>query len=145
MSDRLKQLEKELQSQSVRDMQSELDRLIQQSIVIRDLTLFQHQYSELSIDELKQIGDLFREKVKTGVALLISTTDDKLILVVCATDEAIKKYSFNAGQIVKQLGIILGGGGGGRPYMATAGGKNLDKIPEAIGAFEYMIKERLDV
>lgn len=145
MSDRLKQLEKELQSQSVRDMQSELDRLLQQSIVIRDLTLFQHQYSELSMDELKQIGDLFREKVKTGVALLISTTDDKLFLVVCATDEAIKKYSFNAGQIVKQLGIILGGGGGGRPYMATAGGKNLDKIPEAIGAFEYMIKERLDV
>lgn len=141
MHEQLNQLEKKLQSQAVRDVQTELNELLEQAKRINDLTLFHHQYTSMSMDELKQIADLFRERVQTGVALLISKTAEKLLLVVCVSDAAIQKYSLNAGQIVKRLGEILGGGGGGRPHLATAGGKDFSKIPEAVAAFENMVRE----
>jgi len=97
------------------------------------------------MEELKKIADLFREKPDLGVALFTSVTDGKPLAVVAVTDAAIKKYHFNAGNIVRELGKVLGGGGGGRPYMATAGGKYPEKIPDVIQTFQKIIERELSI
>lgn len=141
--DRVKSLEKEKQSEAVKDMGQELDNLISAAEIIDGVTMLHHQYPSKSMDELKKVADLFREKLKMGVGLFVSVNDDKPLLVATVTDTVIKQYQLNAGRIVKELGSILGGGGGGRPHLATAGGKNIEKIPDVIQAYQNMIKREL--
>jgi len=141
--DENKRLKKEISQLSTTGLKDELDSLIKDSEIVNDVTVFYHQYDAQSLDELKKIADLFREKLELGVALIISVTDGKLLIVVSITDAVIKKYSLNAGKIVKELGLILGGGGGGRPHMATAGGKNIDKIPDAIQTYQKIIEREI--
>jgi alanyl-tRNA synthetase len=140
---RVKSLEKAKQSEAVKDMGQELDNLISAAEIIEGVTVLHHQYRSKSMDELKKVADLFREKLKMGVGLFVSVNDEKPLLVATVTDAVIKQYQLNAGRIVKELGSILGGGGGGRPHLATAGGKNIEKIPDVIQAYQNMIKREL--
>jgi len=142
--DENKRLRKEISKISTIDLKDELDSLIKDAVAIHDVTVFYHQYQSQTMDDLKNIGDLFREKLELGVALLISVTDEKLLVVVAATDAVIKNFPIQAGMIVKQLASVLGGGGGGRPHMATAGGKNIDNIPNIIKTFKEIVEKELN-
>lgn len=90
------------------------------------------------MDELKSMGDELRSKIKSGVGLLISHIEDKVSIVVVVSDDLIKDKKLSAGKIVGEVAKIVGGGGGGRPHLATAGGKDVAKIDEALAAFEKM-------
>ena len=70
--------------------------------------------------------------MKSGIVVLGSRASGKVMLVAVVTNDHIKRY--HAGKIVKQLASIVGGGGGGRPDMAQAGGTNCEKLPEALAA-----------
>jgi len=141
---RTKNLEKEFQSVMVQGLEKELENQIAASGKLGVLTVFAKEYPSQSADDLKKTADLFREKVSLGVGLFISVVSGKPILVVTVTDAAIQKYQLNAGKIVKELGKYLGGGGGGRPHMATAGGKNPEKIPTVLEEFKKLIKRELN-
>jgi len=141
---RTKNLEKEFQSVMVQGLEKELENQIAASEKLGVLTVFAKEYPSQSADDLKKTADLFREKVSLGVGLFISIVSGKPILVVTVTDAAIQKYQLNAGKIVKELGKYLGGGGGGRPHMATAGGKNPEKIPTVLEEFKKLIKRELN-
>ncbi|HPX99883.1 MAG TPA: DHHA1 domain-containing protein, partial [Candidatus Marinimicrobia bacterium] len=65
-------------------------------------------------------------------------------ITVVITDHAIKRYGLKAGDIVRELGKILGGGGGGQAHLATAGGRFTDKIPEALQAVIPLIKSKIE-
>lgn len=80
---------------------------------------------------LRELGDSLKEKLGQGVVVLASAKEGKVNLIAMVTEEAQKKGA-HAGNLVKAAAAIVGGGGGGRPNMAQAGGKNPDKIPEAI-------------
>ncbi|MBN2600824.1 MAG: alanine--tRNA ligase, partial [Candidatus Marinimicrobia bacterium] len=140
---RVKNLEKELKSETEKGLVEELDTLISNSTMISGVTIFTHQYQSQSMDELKNIADLFRDKLELGIALIISVNEGKLLVVVTATDAVLKKYQLHAGTIVKELAPVLGGGGGGRPHLATAGGKNIDKISDIIKTFKEIVEEGL--
>ena len=79
----------------------------------------------------RDLGDQLKEKLGEGVVMLASAKDGKVNLVAMATDGALKKGA-HAGNLIKGVAGLVGGGGGGRPNMAQAGGKNPDGIPEAI-------------
>ena len=138
-----KRLKKEISQLSATGLKDELDSLIKDSEIVNDVTVFYHHYDAQSMDELKKIADLFREKLELGVALIISVSDGKLLVVVTATYAVIKNYQIHAGKIVKELAPVLGGGGGGRPHLATAGGKNIDKIPDIIKTFKEIVEKEL--
>jgi len=76
------------------------------------------------------------------VVVLLSNTDGKVSLIAMATEQAQKKGA-HAGNLVKALAPIVGGGGGGRPGMAQAGGKNPSKIADAIAAAAKILEEQL--
>ncbi len=80
---------------------------------------------------LRDLGDQLKEKLGDGVVVLASADEDKVNLMVTATESAIKKGA-HAGNLIKAIAGLVGGGGGGRPNMAQAGGKNPAGIKEAL-------------
>ncbi len=81
--------------------------------------------------------------MKTGVGLLIAQVEDKVQMVCLVTDDLVKEKKILAGKIVGEIAKIVGGGGGGRPHMATAGGKDVDKIDEALDRFNNVVSNNL--
>ncbi|MDD5062419.1 MAG: DHHA1 domain-containing protein, partial [Candidatus Marinimicrobia bacterium] len=105
--------------------------------------VFTFQAEVTDLDELKKVGDLVRDKIKYGVGVIAGIINDKPNIAVVVSDRAIKEASLNAGEIVRELGKILGGGGGGQAHMATAGGRFLEKIPTAFQAVVPLLKTKL--
>ena len=85
----------------------------------------------VDMNGLRDLGDQLKEKLGEGVVVLISELDGRVNLVVMATDGAMKQGA-HAGNLIKGIAALVGGGGGGRPGMAQAGGKNPAGIPDAI-------------
>ena len=88
------------------------------------------EVSDQDADGLRMIMDSLRDKIGSGVVVLASATDGKVALCVGVTSDLTKLVK--AGDLVKQLAPIVGGGGGGKPDLAMAGGKDISKIPEVI-------------
>jgi alanyl-tRNA synthetase len=82
--------------------------------------------------------------MKTGVGLLASEIDGKVGLVCVVSDSLIKEKNISAGKIVGDVAKILGGGGGGKPHLATAGAKDVSKIGEALKQFEQIVGKYLN-
>ena len=96
-----------------------------------------------TMDDLRKLGDILREKIKSGVIVLASPLDDKVNFIATATKDIVDK-GVHAGNIVKQAAQITGGGGGGRPNMAQAGGKDVTKIDKALEQVEVILREQLN-
>jgi alanyl-tRNA synthetase len=93
-------------------------------------TVVAQRVSDLGKDEIRQLADSHRDRIKSGVVIIAATSDGRVSLVVSVTKDLISRV--HAGQIVKQIAPIVGGSGGGRPDFAEAGGKNPEKIAEAL-------------
>ncbi len=96
------------------------------------------QLPNTSPDTLREMSDWFRNAVKSGVLVLGSVSEGRPQLVVAVTDD-LTKQGFHAGNLIKQIAPLVGGGGGGRPTMAQAGGKDVDKLPGALVAARQFI------
>ena len=79
---------------------------------------------------LRDIADKFRDKIKSGIITLGASTGSKVLLIVVVTKDLTNR--FHAGEIVKQIASVVGGGGGGRPDMAQAGGTKPEKLDQAL-------------
>lgn len=97
---------------------------------------------DVDMNGLRTLGDDLKNKIGEGVIVLASSLDDKVSLVAMATDEAIKQGA-HAGNLIKEIAKLVGGGGGGRPNMAQAGGKNVAGIQDALTKASEVIKEQL--
>jgi len=73
-----------------------------------------------NIDELKELGDGLYRKLKNGVGLIAVVLNDKINLVCTVSDNLIKDRNLHAGKLISETAKELGGGGGGRPHLATA-------------------------
>lgn len=87
----------------------------------------------VDMNDLRDLGDQLKEKLVEGVVVLASDKDGKVSLIAMATDGAMKRGA-HAGNLIKGIAALVGGGGGGRPNMAQAGGKNPAGIPQAMAA-----------
>lgn len=89
----------------------------------------------VDMNGLRNLGDNLKEKLTNGVIVLASSQEDKVNLIVMATDDAVKNGA-HAGNIIKSIAPLVGGGGGGRPNMAQAGGKNPAGIDASLAKVE---------
>lgn len=101
------------------------------------------EVENVSVDQLRNISDLLKDRMGSGIVLLGTKQDGKVSFIATATKDIVKK-GFNAGKLVKEVAAIAGGGGGGRPDMAQAGGKNPEKLGEALDKAKEIIKKQLD-
>jgi alanyl-tRNA synthetase len=105
------------------------------------VSLVARQVSGLDKDGLRAVVDQERSRIKSGVVVLAAPQDGKVAIVVGVTPGLTKKVP--AGQVVKQLAPIVGGGGGGRPDFAEAGGKDASKVPELLSAARDVVSKLL--
>lgn len=96
----------------------------------------------VQMNELRNLGDRMKEKTEDGVVVLAGITDGKVNLIAMAGDAAQKKGA-HAGNIIKAIAALVGGGGGGRPNMAQAGGKNPAGVDAALTRAEEVLAEQL--
>ncbi|WP_238654303.1 alanine--tRNA ligase [Paenibacillus piscarius] len=91
-----------------------------------------------SMDALRSTADELKSKLPDAVLVLGAAMDDKVNFVVAVPQELVKK-GFHAGKLVKEIAAVCGGGGGGRPDMAQAGGKDASKLSEALKKAEELV------
>ncbi len=99
------------------------------------------RFENLEIDLLKQVADKIRKISPRTVCLLINRANGRLNFVCGVTDDLIKEMGLKAGDLVREVAKVTGGGGGGRPHLATAGGKDTGKLPEAIEKLRELIRQ----
>jgi alanyl-tRNA synthetase len=138
-----KQIEKEVSRNRLRSLSADIDSLIERGTRFNGSRLVSAQVSVTSMDELKSLGDNLRAKIGSGVGLLASVVDEKVALVCVVTDDLVAAKKLEAGKIVGAVAKLLGGGGGGRPHMATAGGKDVAKLTEALQRTESIVRSFL--
>jgi alanyl-tRNA synthetase len=109
-----------------------LGDVMNQVTEVKGVKLLAVKLPDVDMNELRNLGDQLKEKLGDGVIVLVSAmASDKVNLLVMATEGAMSKGA-HAGNLIKELAKLVGGGGGGRPNMAQAGGKNAAGIDSAI-------------
>ena len=132
LAEKKRTFEKELAKYNLKSASSDIEALIVKATSINGFKLVASKVTAADMDTLKSMGDTLRSKIGSGVGLLASIIDDKVALVCIVSDDLIKIKNMQAGKIVGAVAKIVGGGGGGKPHLATAGGKDIAKLDEAL-------------
>lgn len=109
---------------------------------VKGVKLLATKVSDVDMNGLRNLGDNLKEKMGGGVVVIVSTTADKANVIVMADDDAISKGA-HAGNMIKEIAKCVGGGGGGRPNMAQAGGKNPAGADEAVAKAKEILEQQL--
>ena len=109
---------------------------------VNGVNLITYKVENMDMNSLRNLGDEIRNGLGSGVVVLASVDNGKVSFVSMVTKDMVTK-GIHAGNIVKEVAKVTGGGGGGRPDMAQAGGKNISKIEEALNLVPTLIKEQL--
>ena len=145
----------ELKNESLKNKAAKeaLGDVMDKVVEIGGVKVLSVEIPETDGNELRTLGDELKNKLGEGLIFLASAKDGKVNLVAMATDGAvkagvhagnlIKKAGVHAGNLIKAVAPIVGGGGGGRPNMAQAGGKLPDKIGQAVEAVKDEVKTQL--
>lgn len=141
LAEEKKKLEKELAEIQLQNKLGGIDTIAENSQDANGIAVFKGRVEAANMDELKSMGDELRNKIKSGVGVLISQLDEKVGIVCIVTDDLVKEKKAMAGKIVGAVAKLVGGGGGGRPHMATAGGRDVSKIDEALEQVEKIVSE----
>ncbi|MBS4029215.1 MAG: alanine--tRNA ligase [Ignavibacteriales bacterium] len=145
-----KKLEKELSKYRLLSAGTMLDTFVKNAHQQNGISIVAEKVTASDSEEMKNLGDMLREKMskgpigKSGVGVLASVIDEKVSLVCVVTDDVIKEKKLQAGKIVGELAKQLGGGGGGKPHLATAGGKDVAKLDEVLSTFAKFIQQQLE-
>ena len=111
------------------------------TVEVAGVKLARRKVADLDKDALRGLADSLKARIVSGVVVLASATDGKVQIVVAVTPDLTGRVK--AGQIVKDIAPIVGGGGGGRPDFAEAGGRQPEKIDEMLAAAEGALRRQL--
>jgi alanyl-tRNA synthetase len=138
----LKALHSENESLKSKAAKDALGDVMDNVVEVKGVKLLAAALENVDMNALRDLGDQLKEKLGEGVVLLASANDGKVSLVAMATDGAMKSGA-HAGNLIKAVAGKVGGGGGGRPNMAQAGGKNPAGIPDAIAAAKEALEAQI--
>jgi alanyl-tRNA synthetase len=137
--DAKKKLEKEISELRLKEKLEQLDHILSLASEEKGVKVYKGKVHAENMDELKSFGDEMRNGIRSGVGVLIAQVEDKVGIVAVVSDDLIKSKNLSAGKIVGELAKLVGGGGGGRPHLATAGGKDVGQIANALTKVEKII------
>ena len=137
-----KTLHSEVESLKSKLAQDAMGDVMDQVQEIKGVKLLAAAVDGVDMNGLRDLGDQLKEKLGDGVVVLASGNDGKVSLMVTATDAAMKQGA-HAGNLIKAIAGLVGGGGGGRPNMAQAGGKNPAGIPDALKKAAEVLEAQL--
>ena len=137
-----KSLKGEVESLKSKMAQNAAGDILDQVKEVKGVKLLAAQLDGVDMNGLRDLGDQLKEKLGEGVVVLASGNDGKVSLMATATDGAMKQGA-HAGNLVKAIAGLVGGGGGGRPNMAQAGGKNPAGIQDALAKAEEALADQI--
>jgi alanyl-tRNA synthetase len=144
---KVKALTDELASERKRStsLEQELSRYTVQSLLdkaekINGITVLSARVSPTSFEILRHMGDSLKDRLKSAVIVLGTVYDGKPGFVAMVTPDLVSR-GINAGDIVKQVAGVTGGGGGGKPNIAQAGGKDKNKLDDALGIVKQLVQK----
>jgi alanyl-tRNA synthetase len=138
----VRELEKEIAA-----LQSQLSKGIVQDLLqqVREVKGVQYVAAKVNVpdmDELRSIADRIRDGLSAGVVVLGTVVGDKVNFVAMVAKEAVSR-GVHAGNIIKEVSAVAGGGGGGRPEMAQAGGKNPEQLENALAIVTTILQKQV--
>ncbi len=138
----IKRLGSELESMKAKAAQDALGDVMDQVREVKGIKLLATSVQDVDMNGLRDLGDQLKSKLGEGVVVLLSDLDGRVNMVAMATEGAQAKGA-HAGNLIKGIAGLVGGGGGGRPGMAQAGGKNPGGIPAAIDEAAKVLEDQL--
>ena len=138
----MKALQSENESLKSKLAQDALGDVMDQIVEVKGVKLLATSVKDVDMNKLRDLGDQLKEKIGEGVVVIAADNGGKVNLIAMATDEAMKAGA-HAGNLIRGIAKLVGGGGGGRPNMAQAGGKNPAGIPEALAQAAKVLEEQL--
>ncbi len=138
----LKKLQSENESLKSKAAKEALGDVLDKVTEVKGVKLLAASVSGVDMNGLRDLGDQLRDKLGEGVVVLASDIEGKVNLIAMATETAMQKGA-HAGNLIKGIAGFVGGGGGGRPNMAQAGGKNPAGIPEAVKETAHVLEAQL--
>ncbi len=138
----MKALQSENESLKSKLAQDALGDVMDQIVEVKGVKLLATSVKDVDMNKLRDLGDQLKEKIGEGVVVIAADNGGKVNLIAMATDEAMKAGA-HAGNLIRGIAKLVGGGGGGRPNMAQAGGKHPAGIPEALAQAAKVLEEQL--
>ncbi|MBY6051106.1 alanine--tRNA ligase [Cytobacillus firmus] len=135
----MKQLQRENESLSAKLGNIEAGSLVSKAKEVNGITVLAEKVQASDMNNLRNMADDLKQKLGSAVVVLGSVNEGKVNIIAGVTDDLIKK-GFHAGKAVKEVAAKCGGGGGGRPDMAQAGGKDPEKLESALQFVEEWVK-----
>jgi alanyl-tRNA synthetase len=142
LTEQVRRLQRELEKAQSRDMVSLSDELAQGAILCGEAKVVAAAAEGIPAKGLAQVADRVLEKLGSGVVVIGTEHDGKVAFVAEVSDDLIKR-GLHAGKIVGQVARITGGGGGGRPDFAEAGGRDTSKLAEALDRVREIVAQEL--
>ena len=136
------ELQRELQKVRQQLLAKQADAMLDGVQDVQGVKTLALKVDAASVDEMRRLADDLRNKLHSGVVILGAVIHDKPMLIAAATPDVIQR-GVHAGNIVKALAPVIGGGGGGRPNMAQAGGRDASKLDEALKAAAGVVAEQI--
>ncbi|TJX16319.1 alanine--tRNA ligase [Tissierella creatinini] len=141
LHEELKEKEKEIEKLKGKLSVNIADDILNSKTLVKDVNLITYKVTDLDMESLRNLGDEIRNKLGSGMVVLASIQGEKANLVAMATKDIVAK-GYSAGNIIKEVAKLAGGSGGGRPDMAQAGAKDLEKIDEALTSVYKFIESK---
>ncbi len=141
--DARKVLEKQLQETRLAGLLDSLSAALAGGEEVAGCRIMAEQLQGVGADELRQAGMALRERVPLAVGLLCGVDDGKVSLVGFASDDAVRTLGLDAGKLVREAAACVRGGGGGKPELATAGGKDPAGLDTAVATFISAVRAAL--
>ena len=142
LENRLKEFDKELELLRAQGAQAEFSKRLQSIQEVAGVPVLSAIIPNADADALRNLTDQFRQQHPSGVVVLGTVSHNKPMLIAAVTPDLIAR-GIKAGDLIKRAAAVVGGGGGGRPDMAQAGGKDPDKLSEALDQVSAFIRENL--
>lgn len=128
----------EIESLRAKTIASSVDKLVKKAEKVGNIELISAKVEAKDTSVLRSFGDQLKERLKSGVIILGAVIEGKVALLSVVTDDLVKK-GYHAGKIIEEVAKLVDGSGGGRPDMAQAGGKSVDKLDSALAKAEKII------
>lgn len=138
----IKSLEKELEALRKKMNSDSIGDFIDKAIEINGVKVIISSVDSMPMNDLRDLGDKLRDKLQSGIVLLGAKSEDKVNFVAMGSKDVIGK-GFHAGKLIKEVATIAGGGGGGRPDMAQAGGKKAEELERALDVAKEVIEKQI--
>lgn len=138
----MKTLQSENESLKSKAAKEALGDVMNQVKEVKGVKLLATSVDGVDMNGLRELGDSLKDKLGEGVVVLLSNQDGKVNMITMATEAAMAKGA-HAGNLIKGIAALVGGGGGGRPNMAQAGGKNPAGIADAINEAEKVLANQI--